>query len=115
MESWILFLLLCIPLRLSLALIAKNASYNVLRLLALFAIIIGIGFWVIFLGGYRKTGVETGGKPIWWNNIRPLHGTIFILFAILVLTPYYNNAWYLLLLDVIIGLIAFIVHYSKSQ
>ena len=110
-----LFLLGCIPARIVLAYIAfyfshkaENRQMNIL--LSMIALVISAGFFYIYFTGSRKTGLETGGKPIWWNNWRPVHGTIYLLFAVLTLSGV-KNAWLLLALDVIIGLTSFGKHY----
>jgi len=71
------------------------------------AFIIGIGFLYIYFTGSRQTGPEVFGEKIWWNDLRPLHGMLWISFAILASIKN-KNAWILLLTDVIIGFITFI-------
>lgn len=117
-----LFLLGCIPARIFLAYIAylfcnQNNKNNECKkkiflknLFSIFTLMIGLSFIIIYLKGWRKTGLETEGRPIWWNNIRPLHGFIFILFSLLNLMNF-KYAWTFLALDVVIGLISFIYHY----
>ena len=107
-----LFLLGCIPTRIILAYIVFHFSENrsVSNILAILALLISIGFFYIYFTGSRKTGTETEGKPIWWNNWRPVHGSIYLLFAVLTLLNI-KNAWILLCLDVILGLVAFIKNY----
>jgi hypothetical protein len=111
-----LFLLGCIPVRLFLSFIAysdiniKNTNFRIM--LSIITFIIGLSFLVIYAKGWRKIGLETGGKPIWWNDIRPFHGVTYISFSILnILSVKY--AWTILLVDVIIGLLAFINHYIR--
>ena len=106
-----LFLLLCIPVRILLVYIVKNASKNYLPYLALIGFLISGGFIVIYLFDYRKTGAEVFGDKIWWNDLRPVHGCLYLLFALLA---YKKNkyAWIPLLIDVIIGLTAFL-NYHK--
>ncbi len=74
------------------------------------AALISLGFFYIFFTGSRKSGVETGGRPIWWNLWRPVHGALYALFAYSAIQkdPY---AWKILLVDVIVGLTAFLTHY----
>ena len=128
MNSKLLFLLGCIPTRLLLVFISYyilnvlniDSKYsNTLKyILSIITFIIGISFIIIYEKGWRKTGLETGGKEIWWNNYRPIHGSIYIIFSILsminIIKP--SNTlkyiWILLLLDVIIGLFAFSKHYN---
>lgn len=107
-----LFLLGCIPTRILLAYIAFKFSHNpyIKYILSLITFMIGVGFIYIYKTGSRKTGIETEGKPIWWNNMRPIHGTIYLLFSILTLSNV-RFSWILLVLDVILGLGAFTMHY----
>jgi len=107
-----LFLLGCIPARIFLVYIAyllceKKGLKN---LFSLFTLMIGLSFIIIYLNGWRKTGLETEGRLIWWNDIRPLHGVIFITFSLLNFLNF-KYSWIFLALDVIIGLIAFFYHY----
>ncbi len=107
-----LFLVGCIPVRLLLAFVAYKYSNNsyIRYLLSLITFMIGIGFFYIYATGSRPTGVETEGKPIWWNKLRPVHGTIYLLFALLNLANV-KGSWVLLLVDVLIGLGAFLNNY----
>jgi len=107
-----LFLAGCIPTRILLVYIAFQFSYieSMRNLLSIITLLIGIGFFYIYFTGSRKTGVETGGQPIWWNNWRPVHGSLYILFAILNAMNV-KNAWVVLALDVVVGVAAFIKHY----
>lgn len=112
-----LFLIGCIPTRLLLVYLAYYLDYTnspFKNLLALITLIIGFGFLTIYFKGLRKTGVETEGRPIWWNNIRPVHGFIYILFSVLYMLNV-KNSWMILLIDVIIGLIAFINNYYINK
>lgn len=108
MNPALLFYLLCIPIRLILAYVAYKLDKMPPVLQYSFIILttaIGLGFWSIYLNGWRKTGLETGGKPIWWNNLRPIHGSLYLLYAGLALSGV-KNAWVVLLIDVIIGFAA---------
>lgn len=69
-----------------------------------------VGFFLIFINGWRKIGAEVLGGKLWWNNLRPLHGFLYALFAVLVLTKVYaRHAWKVLFLDACIGLVAFVI------
>jgi len=108
---FLLFLFGCIGMRSLFVIIAKNVSIQYLQYLGYLALLPAIGFIYIFITGSRKTGPEVLGDKIWWNNLRPLHALLYGLFA-------YNaikgnpNSWMFLLLDVIIGLISFLVYHS---
>jgi hypothetical protein len=71
------------------------------------AILPAIGFFYIFLTGSRKTGPEVFDDKIWWNNLRPIHGIMYALFAYHAINGN-DFAWIYLLIDVIIGLISFL-------
>jgi hypothetical protein len=110
-KRFLLFLGGCIPARLSLVLLAKYGNTFIHNLLGLIAITIGTGFLIIyfrFMGISRDVGVETGGDKIWWNHLRPIHALIYYFFAYNILIGDKKNAWKILLLDVILGLLSFL-------
>jgi len=103
------FLLICIPIRCILVYIAFRYYKNnyVMATLSAFTFIIGVCFLLIYIFNWRKTGVEVCGKKIWWNYLRPMHGILYISFAILAIQSEYKQyAYSLLLADVIIGVVA---------
>lgn len=113
-KRFILFLFGCIGIRLLLVYIAKTYT-QYLPIMGLFGLFIGLGFFYIFFTGSRNTGQEVFGEKIWWNNLRPIHGTLYILFAISTIT-YTDISWKILLLDLIIGLISFLIfHYNEKN
>lgn len=59
----------------------------------------------------RLTGPEVlDDGVIWWNNIRPFHGSLYLATSILIFTcPEY--AYLPLTVDVLFGGISFINHY----
>lgn len=93
--------------------IAKNIDIKFLPYLGYIALLIAIGFIYIFLTGSRKTGVEVFGDKIWWNKLRPLHALLYGLFAYNAINKN-PNAWVFLLIDVIIGLISFLIFHYKN-
>ena len=79
------------------------------------ALSISFGFMYIFLTGSRETGAEVFGEKIWWNNLRPLHSLLYFLFAYNAIIGN-RNAWIYLLIDVVIGLISFLIfHYRNGD
>lgn len=106
-----MFLIGCIGVRLLFVFAAKKATPGILQYMGIAALFIAIGFVVINKYGLRKTGSEAGGV-IWWDDLRPLHAIMYTSFAILAFT---NNkyAWVPLLIDVFIGLGAYIAHHRK--
>lgn len=104
----LLFLIGCIGSRTLLALCAKRFP-EWLQTMGTAALIVSIGFFVIYVFRLRETGPEVFGEKIWWNDMRPVHGTMYLLFAILAIQkkPY---AWMFLAADVAIGLTAYLIH-----
>ena len=104
-KRFFIFIFGCILLRLSLVGIAYNIDINYLPYIGYITAIIGIMFLIIFFGGNRKTGPEVYGDVIWWNNLRPIHGILYLLFSYFAIQQN-RNAYIFLLIDVIIGFIS---------
>ena len=114
-KRFLLFLFGCIGTRSLFVYLAKIASKTYLQYMGYIAILPAIGFIYLFLSGSRKTGAEVFGDKIWWNDLRPVHGLLYSLFAYNAITGN-NFAWIYLLIDVIIGLISFLVfHYYNND
>ena len=109
-KRFALFLIGCMGLRLSLAIIAKNIDTKYLKYMGYLLLLPAFGFMFIYLTGIRKTGAEVFGEKIWWNNLRPLHAILYLLFSLNAINGN-KNSWLYLLLDVFIGLIAFLIHH----
>lgn len=114
-KRFLLFLVGCIGTRSLLVYLAKNANSTYLMYMGYLALLPAISFFYIFLTDSRKTGAEVFGDKIWWNNLRPIHGLLYFLFA-------YNAiigntfAWIYLLIDVVIGLVSFLgFHYYNND
>lgn len=110
-KRFLLFLLGCIPLRF---LLTYTASFiprvpNV-KYMGIPAAMIGVSFFYLFFSGSRKTGPEVFGGKIWWNNLRVVHGFLFIMFAIHALMEW-KYSWIFLFSDTMIGLIAFFIYH----
>ena len=109
----LLFLIGCIGLRSLFVYIARYIETKYLPYLGYLALLPAIGFMYIYLTGSRKTGPETFGEKIWWNDLRPLHGLLYFLFAYSAITGK-KEAWIFLLADVLIGLVSFLIHHFLS-
>ena len=114
-KRFLLFLIGCIGIRTLLVYLAKNVDKTNLKYMGYLSLLPAIGFFYLFFTGSRKTGAEVFGDKIWWTNLRPVHGLLYLLFS-------YNaingnlNAWLYLLVDVIIGLISFLgFHYYNND
>jgi hypothetical protein len=94
--------------------IAKN-YIEYLPVMGLLAFLPAIGFIYIYMTDSRQTGKEVFDDKIWWNDLRPIHGALYILFGILALQSD-PNAWIVLLIDIIIGLFGFFYfHYNEGN
>jgi hypothetical protein len=114
-KRFLLFLIGCIGVRSLFVVVAKTISTNYLKYLGYLALIVAAGFLYIFITGSRPTGQEVFGDKIWWNNLRPIHATLYLLFAYNAIIGN-RNAWQFLFVDVIIGLTAFLVfHYMNGD
>ena len=111
----LLFLIGCIGVRSLFVVFAKYIDIKYLPYLGYLALLHAIGFIYIYLTGIRKYGPETFGDKIWWNNLRPIHATLYLLFAYNAIIGN-KNAWIYLLADVVFGLISFLIyHYVKGD
>jgi hypothetical protein len=114
-KRMLMFLIGCIGVRSLFVLIAKYTNANYLKYLGYLALIPAIGFLYIYLTGSRKTGPETMGEKIWWNDLRPIHAILYFLFAYNAIKGN-KQSWMFLLADVFFGLISFLIyHYSNGD
>ena len=113
-KRFLLFLFGCIGTRTLLVYLAYIANKTYLRYMGYLSVLPAIGFFYLFLTGSRKTGGEVFGDKIWWNNLRPIHGILYLLFAYNAIdgNPY---AWIYLLVDVVIGLANFLFFHYKNN
>jgi len=118
-KRFILFLGACIVVRLLFVIIARYVAQNnieYLPYLGYIGLIIGISFLYIFITGTRETGFEVFGDKIWWNKLRPIHALLYLLFAYSAIIQKSKKSWIYLLVDVIIGLIGFLLfHYMNGD
>jgi hypothetical protein len=113
-NRFLLFICGCILIRSLFVLIAKN-YIEYLPIMGSIAVLPAIGFFYIYFTNSRQTGNEVFGDKIWWNSLRPIHGTLYAIFAYMALQKN-PDAWKILLLDVIIGLSGFLYfHYTEGN
>ena len=111
-KRYLMFLFGCIIARTSLVFLAKNVPSKYLTYMGYIALIPAIGFAYIYLTGIRKTGGEVFGEKIWWNNLRPIHSLLYFTFAYMAINKK-DTAYIPLLIDVNIGLLAFLGYHMK--
>jgi hypothetical protein len=111
-KLFLLFFFMCIPLRLAFVYLAKNYT-NYLPLIGVLSSIAVVGWISNFYFNTRTKGIL--GQEVWWNNMRPVHIFLYIIFTILAFNKN-KSAWVIGLLDVIIGITAFLMfHYSAGN
>lgn len=114
-KRFLLFLIGCIGTRSFLVYLAFITNKTFLRIMGYLALMPAIGFFYIYFTGTRQTGAEVFGDKIWWNRLRPIHGTLYILFAYNAIIGN-SNAYKYLLVDVLIGLTGFLIfHYYNGD
>ena len=109
-KRMLMFLIGCIGVRSLFVIITKYVNTQYLKYMGYLALLPAIGFIYIYLTGSRKTGPETFGEKIWWNNLRPVHSMLYFLFAYNAINGN-KQAWIYLLVDVLFGLISFLIHH----
>ena len=112
-KRMLMFLIGCIGVRSLLVVLAKYINIKYLKYLGYLALLPAVGFIYIYLTGTRKTGGETFGEKIWWNDLRPVHSILYFLFAYNAIIGN-KQAWIYLLADVLFGLISFLIHHYAN-
>ena len=112
-KRFLLFLIGCIGIRSLFVIIAKYINAKHLKYLGYVALLPAIGFIYIYLTGSRETDAEVFGEKIWWNDLRPIHSILYFLFAYNAIIGN-KQAWIYLLVDVLIGLISFLVFHFRN-
>lgn len=114
-KRFIMFIFGCITTRLYITYLSKTSSIYTLRNMGYLALLPAIGFFIIYTFGLRKSGPEVLGKNIWWNNLRPVHMTLYLIFSYMAITGN-KNSWVVLALDSLLGLVAFLnYHYTTGN
>lgn len=110
----LLFLFGCISSRFFLSYLIKNISNKYSFILTFILLLIGIGFLTIYFFDLRKTGLETGGNPIWWNNFRPIHGIFYLIASLLLFYKNKSLSSKIIFIDTLFGLSAFLFHHINK-
>ena len=112
-KRFAMFLIGCIGVRFLFVIVAKYTTTKYLRYLGYLALLPAIGFIYIYVTGSRKTGGEVFGEKIWWNQLRPIHAILYLLFAYNAIIGN-KQAWIYLLIDVLFGLFSFLAHHYAN-
>jgi hypothetical protein len=77
------------------------------------ALIPVIGWFYIIFIGKRDTGMEVFGDRIWWKKLRPIHMLLWLAFSYMAISGN-RNAWIVLLVDTIFGLLSFFIYHIST-
>lgn len=104
----ILFLFLCIPVRLLISYLPLIINPILFRYLAVLILMISFSFLYLYVNNLRLNAVEGGGLT-WWANFRIIH---FILYFIAAILLFFKNkiAYIPLLIDTLIGIMLFFLY-----
>jgi hypothetical protein len=110
MKRELLFLGGCIGSRTMLTVLSTNQL--LLPYIGIICLIISLSFFYIYVFGSQTADKQLewlGDKKIWWNELRAIHGYLYLVFAILAFNKN-EYAWVILGIDTVIGLISWISH-----
>jgi hypothetical protein len=111
MNSKLLFLFGCIPVRLGLVYLSTKIPHNLLVYFGIILLAISVSFAYLYFTNGRMDAPEAGGTT-WWAKIRIIHAVLYLAAAIYAFQGS-SLVWVPLLVDVIFGLIVFIFHQIK--
>ena len=100
-----MFLALCIPSRVALAMWVRGAPVAHLPYIGIALLIPAIDFAAIYAFSWRK--LYAFGCRIWWNSLRPVHATLYLLAAALALWGDARTASLPLFVDATISLLSY--------
>lgn len=106
LKRQLLFIMLCLPMRLLIALLPIYLNRLLKKMYSFIIFIVGISFLYLYFSNSRLQAFESGGKT-WWHNIRLIHGMLFLTASIYLFNNN-NLASFVMLIDLFIGFIAFL-------
>lgn len=114
------FLFGCILTRIIIAYLAylagKNPNKLYLTFIALGSLFISLGFFFIYFNGSdtadRQLEIWDDDKKMWWNQLRLIHGALFLAFFISAGIHQSPQSYLILVVDVLLGLLFWILHHS---
>jgi hypothetical protein len=109
------FLVGCVGARVLFSLVIQFSPALMLPLLCGICVAISVGFTFVWVTGIRqKKGAFD--NTIWWNPLRLVHASIYLLTAWFLYTKKQYLASTVILLDTSIGMLAYLVnHYNNGN
>ena len=111
MDPKTLFLFGCIPARLAIVWLSQKIPVQYLGLFGAVLLCMGLGFLYLYFTKGRLNAFESGGKT-WWADYRLVFGALHIIAAIYCFQGKQNMVWIPLLIDVLFGLVLFLLKES---
>jgi hypothetical protein len=111
MNSVVLFLFICFPIRLFLTWLSANLSKKYLPVFGAFYLIMAVGILYLYFAGKRLDAPEAGGVT-WWAPYRLLIGMLWLTAAIYAFQERQDIVWIPLLIDTLFGLMLFLWHHD---
>jgi hypothetical protein len=105
-----MYFTICIIVRILIALCAKYVNDDILQKMGYILLVPSFFFIYLYLFDKRKRGIEVSNNIIWWNNLRPIHGCLMLLFSIYAIKKN-RSSWLVLLFDVLLGILFYINNY----
>ena len=113
MNSVVLFLGVCIPLRLLIAWSTTKVPIQYLPFLAVTLLTVSLSFFYLYFSNSRLQAPEAGGTT-WWASYRLLIGFLWLTAAIYAFMGRRNRIWIPLVIDVLFGLVIFYKRHFAS-
>ena len=102
------FLCLCIPTRILLTWLSQIIPSDYLKFYGILLLLIGLSFLYLYFNNLRLDSPEAGGKT-WWAPFRLIIGLFYIAAAIYSFQGKRNLIWIPLAMDIVFGIIIFII------
>lgn len=107
-KRFLVFLIGCMGSRFLLTYIVKIINIDYLKYISFITGIIGLSFIYIYFFGSDLADKQlswVGEQKIWWNDLRIIHGSLYLLFSYMAFNQN-KDAWLILLIDTLIGLVS---------
>ena len=113
-QKSLIFLTICLPIRLQFMKQALQYPYSQLTIyLSYFYLLAGVGILYLYIFNKRLKSYESGGNT-WWHQIRPIFSVLWLGFFLTIFFGFNKYAYLFLLIEVIFGLISFLVNLYRN-
>lgn len=112
----LVFIIACIGMRIIFMLTSKYIDPTYLPYLGIIALMISLSMMYIYLFGSEKAEKQLewlGEDKTWWNQLRPVHSALYLLFAVYAFKKQ-SFAWIIILIDTIVGFSGWFMHHNYN-